>query len=80
MKNFDRLLEFQLARLLDPIVKESHPPRRRRKRPEALVRLRAVAGGFGELPSDIVSLAEPVPLAPVPLAVALPTTVVTPAS
>jgi len=59
MDHFDRLLELELARLLDPVV-DAPAPRRRRRRASTL---KATAGGLTVLPSDMVLLAEPVPLA-----------------
>jgi hypothetical protein len=63
MDDFERLLEIQLARLLDPVVEGPHPPRKRRKPPVALVHPRPDAGGLDELPPDIVVLDETDPLA-----------------
>ena len=60
MDHFDRLLELELARLLDPIV-EAPAPRRRRRRGAGT--LKAVTGGLTDLPSDIIVLVEPVTLA-----------------
>jgi hypothetical protein len=60
MDQFDRLLELELARLLDPIV-EAPAPRRRRRR--AAGTLKAVAGGLTDLPSDLLVVVEPVTLA-----------------
>jgi hypothetical protein len=55
MDHFDRRLEIDLARLLDPIVDAPVPRRRRRSG------LKALQGGLSGLPADTVVLAEPVP-------------------
>jgi hypothetical protein len=64
MDHFDRLLEMQLARLLDPIVHAPAPPRRRLPRKGAI--LRALTGGLTDGrpagPVDLVVVAEPVPV------------------
>jgi hypothetical protein len=60
MEHFDRLLELELARLLDPVVNAPAP---RRRRPRRAGTLKAVAGGLTVLPSDMVVLTESVPLA-----------------
>jgi hypothetical protein len=60
MDHFERLLELELARLLDPIV-DAPAPRRRRRRSAGT--LKAVAGGLADLPSDVIVLVEPVTLA-----------------
>jgi hypothetical protein len=56
MDDFDRLLEAQLARLLDPVVVAPRPPRRRRGKRVQL-----------DLPAEVVAT-EPVPVAVVVLA------------
>ncbi len=57
MDDIDRLLEIELARLLDPIV-DAPAPRRRRRRDKGV--LRAVAGGLS-LASEVAALVvEPV--------------------
>jgi hypothetical protein len=61
MDRFDRRLELELARWLDPIV-DLPAPRRRRRR--ALVALPAVTGGLTADPSDGPGRA---PLAVVPI-------------
>ena len=65
MDHFDRILELELARLLDPIVKAPVPRRRRRR------------GGLTVISSDLSVLVEPVPV-PVPIVVVAP--IVTPVS
>jgi hypothetical protein len=60
MDHFDRLLELELARLLDPIVEAPASRRRRRRGPGTL---KAVAGGLTDLTSDMIVLVEPVTLA-----------------
>ena len=50
MDQLDRILELELARLLDPIVGAAVPPRRRRR------------GGLKVVVSDVVGLVEPVPV------------------
>jgi len=58
MDDFDRRLEIELAHMLDPIV-DAPAPRRRRLSP-----FRALAGGLGELPAELVAVVpEPVPVA-----------------
>jgi hypothetical protein len=61
MDQFDRLLEIQLARLLDPIVEAPAPPRRRQPRKHGA--LRALTGGLAVgrpgLPIDLVVVAGP---------------------
>jgi len=51
MDQLDRILELELARLLDPIVHAPVPPRRRRR------------GGLTVIVSDVAVLVEPVPVA-----------------
>jgi hypothetical protein len=64
MDHFDRLLEIELARLLDPIVEAPAPPRRRQ--PRKLGVLRALTGGLADgrpdSPIALVVMAEPVPV------------------
>jgi len=50
MDQLDRILELELARLLDPIVRVPAPPRRRRR------------GGLTVVVSDVAVLVEPVPV------------------
>jgi hypothetical protein len=57
MDHFDRILELELARLLDPIVNAPVPRRRRRR------------GGLTVVSSDLSVLVEPVP---VPIVVVAP--------
>jgi hypothetical protein len=58
MDHIDRLLEIELARMLDPIVKAPVPRRRRRHQAGALL---AVTGGLSFVPSEMTVLVEPVP-------------------
>lgn len=58
MDHIDRLLEIELARMLDPIVKAPAPRRRRRREAGALL---AVTGGLSMAPSEMAVLVEPVP-------------------
>ena len=60
MDHFDRLLQLELGRLLDPIVDVPVPRRRRRRGPDTL---KAVAGGLTLVPTDVVLPVEPVPVA-----------------
>jgi len=62
MDQVDRILERELARLLDPIVGAPVPPRRRRR------------GGLRVIASDAAVLVEPVPVT-VPIAVPIVTPV-----
>jgi hypothetical protein len=57
MDQFDRMLELELARLLDPIVKAPVPQRRRRR------------GGLTVITSEMSILVDPVP---VPVVVVAP--------
>lgn len=50
MDQVDRILELELARLLDPIVRAPVPPRRRRR------------GGLTVVVSDIAVFVEPAPV------------------
>jgi hypothetical protein len=50
MDQLDRILELELTRLLDPIVRAPVPPRRRRR------------GGLTVIASDVAALVEPVPV------------------
>ncbi len=59
MEHFDRLLELELARLLDPVVNAPAP---RRRGPRRAGTLKAVAGGLTVLPSDMVPLAIVAPI------------------
>jgi hypothetical protein len=59
MDHFDRILEIELARLLDPIVNAPVPRRRPRR------------GGLTVFTSEISVLVEPVPV-PVPVVVVSP--------
>lgn len=63
MDHFDRHLELELARWLDPIVEA---PRRRRRR---VGMLKVVTGGLSAVPGDMTVLIEPVT---VRLAIAAP--------
>ena len=64
MDQFDRLLEIQLARLLDPIAEAPAPPRRRQPRKQG--GLRALTGGLAMgrpgRPLDLLVVAEPIPV------------------
>ncbi len=74
MDDFEKLLKTELSRLLDPIVDAASAPPLRRRHRSAAGSLRAVAGGLGGIPTEVV-LVEPVA---VPVAVS--TTAGTPAS
>jgi hypothetical protein len=57
---FDRLLERDLARMLNPIVETPAP---RRRRPHAENPLRAIAGGLAStVPVEVQALPEVVPV------------------
>jgi hypothetical protein len=59
MDDFDRLLELELARMLDPIVAAPAPRRRRRR---GLRVLEPLTGELTIAPSEVAVL-EPVPVA-----------------
>ena len=64
MDDFERDLERELARMLNPIV-ETPAPRRRRH--AGTQRLRMIAGGLAGIPGEMCTIAEQ------PVAIAVPT-------
>jgi hypothetical protein len=59
MNDFDRLLERDLASMLDPIVARPAP---RRRRSGGTNPLTAVAGGLAGVPVEVQVIAEPAPV------------------
>jgi hypothetical protein len=60
MDDFDRLLELELARMLDPIVAAPAPRRRRRR---GLRVLESLTVELTVAPSEVALVVEPVPVA-----------------
>ena len=58
MDDFERLLDLELHRMLDPIV-ATPAPRRRRSGGSAL---RAIAGGLSNVAAEVPVFAEPAPV------------------
>ena len=61
MDAFDSLLDWELARVLDPIVSTPAPPRLRGWRDGRRGRLRTLHGGLAESVSDSTPVQETVP-------------------
>lgn len=59
MDDFERLLDLELQRLLDPIVATPAPRRRRRGGENPLT---AIAGGLSGVAGEVPVLAEPAPV------------------
>ncbi len=70
MDGFDRLLEVELARVLDPVVKTPAPPRSRGWRDGRRGRVRIFHGGLREGDHASLEVPEVIPVvAPVPITV-----------
>ena len=64
MDDFDRFLDLELARVLDPVVRTSAPPRSRHWRDGRRGRLRTLSGGANSatrsvLPPEVFAVAVP---------------------
>lgn len=71
MDDFDRFLDVELARVLDPVVRTPAPRRSRHWRDGHRGRLRALDGGANDAPRSMVLPPEVFPVA-VPAAVGVP--------
>jgi hypothetical protein len=74
MDDFDRFLDLQLRRMLDPVVATPAPPRRSRppkaRKPILAVKASIVTGAFGAAVPEAVPAVEPV-MVTVPVASSL---------
>jgi hypothetical protein len=60
MNDFDRLVEFGLRRMLDPVVASPVPPRRRGGKRQSAVPFLVVAAAPLELAAESIAIVDPV--------------------